>query len=392
MTPYRYSSIVSPSVFTASKRWAGVVFGVCALAAGSASVSSCGAQSNNSLGSTNTGNPPVISEQRLRVRASGDGVIVSGGSGAVTANAEVTVTNLSTGDSQETTAGSDGSFEVSLSGTVSDEYRVEATLGGQRTSVTLNAVATSPSVNPDAAVTSPTVDSDAAAGLNLEGLTFLLESIEGYTLVDDSTVQLSFLEDERMRFVGGCNNHTGIYSVCDGRLCVSGFGSTKIACSEELSAQEAWLADFFVGTPSVSYEPPRLTFEGEGAILEFLESEVADPDRPLTGRVWSVDTFISGDTASNVPLESVPTVQFGEDGNFEVFDTCNTLAGSYSVNEEELTVTDVTTTDVACTDPSSQLAQNHIGQVFTEGTVGFAIEADRLTLMRGELGLSATTD
>ena len=93
----------------------------------------CGAASD-SLDSTDTGNPPVIRAQELRLAASSAGVVVSGEPGAVTPGAEVEVVNVTTGASETTTAASDGSFEVELTGTLDHEYSVRATLRGRSAS------------------------------------------------------------------------------------------------------------------------------------------------------------------------------------------------------------------------------------------------------------------
>lgn len=369
MIPHRLSPLTLNSA-PPRQRWLGAVLGLSLLASVGGALSSCSAQSNDSVGSTDTGNPPVIAEQRLRVTVSDDGVVVSGEPGAVSGGAQIEVTNLSTNESRETTAASDGSFDVALPGTPNDEYRVEAELNGKKRSASVSASGAAPS---------------------LDGHTFLLDSIEGHTLVESTTIRLSFQEDQ-LNFNAGCNGHFGTYSLCDGKLCVTDFGSTEIGCGEGLHEQDAWLADFLSATPTLSYEPPQLTIADGEVTLEFLDREVADPDRPLTDRVWSIDTFFSGGSASNVPLPSVPTVRFEADGSFSVFDTCNTLDGFYTIDGQELDLRDVSTTDIACTDTGSEYAQNHIGQVFGVGTLSYSINAARLNLMRDELGVGATTD
>lgn len=327
----------------------------------------CGADS------TNTGNPPVVDRQKLSVTASGDDVVVAGEAGAVPSVARVTVTNLATEESESTTATDDGSFEVTLAGGVDDEYHVEVEVRGRKTSTNVTATA------------------NADPGAGFVGKDFLLESAEGISLVEDTTVRLSFSETS-LSYYGGCNTMSGTYSVCDGKLCISESGSTLLGCSEALLAQDEWFSDFLTGTPALEYAGDTLTLTSMDATLEFLDREVADPDRPLTGPTWVIDTFIMGGAASNVSLDAEPTVTFADDGTFEAYTTCNTLIGSFVVDGPTLTLSDVSTTDIACPLPATMNAEQHIAQVLSNGEVAFEIDANRLALTRGELGLSATTE
>lgn len=371
MTHFRRSSLTH--LIPATLRPLPLVLGMACIGSPTlVGISGCGADSNSDVGSTDTGNPPVINGQKLRVTASGADVVVSGEVGAVPGDASVEVTNLSSGESRSTTAADDGSFEVTVAGSVDDEYRVDVEVGGRKSSTNVSA----------------TSDTDQPAFI---GKDFLLESAEGFTPVADTTVRLSFDESE-LRFSAGCNSHFGEYTLCGEKLCVDGFGSTAIGCPPDLGAQDQWLSEFFRSTPTLDYEGDTLILIGMDATLEFLDREVANPDRPLTGRTWTIDTFIMGDVASNVPLQDDPTVRFDDDGSFEAYTTCNTLAGAFEVDGRTLTLSDVTTTDIACTDPGVQAAEQHIAAVLGTGEVDFEIDANRLDLNRGQLGLSAVTD
>lgn len=93
---------------------------------------SCGARETNM--STNTGNPPVVDRTLVRISAADDEVIVTGEPGAVeTSGSEqvvAKVTNLSNDATGSATVGSDGSFEVRVSGTVDDDYELTVTTRG----------------------------------------------------------------------------------------------------------------------------------------------------------------------------------------------------------------------------------------------------------------------
>lgn len=322
-------------------------------------------------GSTDTGNPPLVDDNRISVVRSDGGVRISGEPGAASAGAEVEVENVATGASAATTAGDDGSFEVDVPGSTADDYRVVVTSGGRSESVTVRAGDTG---------------SLEEALLNRS---FLLDSADGYTPVAGTTIRVNF-DDQGFGFSAGCNSYFGDYSVCDGKLCIQGLGSTEIGCDPDHSAQDQWLADFFTSEPRIDLEGDQLTFTGAEATLVFLDREVANPDRPLTGRVWTVDTLIDGGAASNVPVSRPATLEFKDDGTLDVFSGCNDLVFDYQVDGDGITLSPVSSTRNACMGAAGEVSA-HVSQVLT-GTVTYEIQAQRLTLMNGTLGLAATTD
>ena len=236
-------------------------------------------------------------------------------------------------------------------------------------------------------------DSTASDGVQsqLVGRAFLLQSSEGFTPVANTTVRVNF-EQTQFGFYAGCNAHSGEYSVCGDELCVEDLGSTEIGCAPELQDQDQWLASFMTARPGLRLDGAGLTLSSADATLDFLEREVADPDRALTGGVWNIDTFIAGGAASNLPLQVPPTVTFEADGSVGIFTTCNTGMGAYLQQGQGLSLSGIVYTEEGCGASGSAAADAHIQQVLSDGTLALEIEANRLTLMRGEMGLSATTD
>ena len=209
--------------------------------------------------------------------------------------------------------------------------------------------------------------------------------------MENTTIRLWFEESE-FGFSADCNSHSGAYSLCGDSLCTQGLGSTEMGCSADLQAQDEWLASFFTASPKIELVGDQLTLSTSEATLVFLDREVADPDRPLTGRTWTIDTFIDGDAASNLPLQVPPTVEFADDGTFQAFTTCNTGTGAYVAEGTSLTLSEVAYSEEGCDASGSDTADVHVKSVLTDGVVTTEIEAARLTLMHGTLGISATTD
>jgi hypothetical protein len=88
---------------------------------------------------TETGNPPVVEQQKLHVVLHEEGVVVVGDPGAVSPGATVSVTNVRSRDRSEASAGTDGSVSVSVPGTLADEYEVTVSSDGRSQSVRVSA-------------------------------------------------------------------------------------------------------------------------------------------------------------------------------------------------------------------------------------------------------------
>ncbi|MEN9581393.1 MAG: hypothetical protein RJA70_4402, partial [Pseudomonadota bacterium] len=167
---------------------------------------------------------------------------------------------------------------------------------------------------------------------------------------------------------------------------------TLIDCYPEGNDPEDWLAAFFKSKPTLEQSGDRLTVIGAEASLEFLDEEVADPDRPLVGKQWTVDTLIMGETASNFSLQNAPTILFNDDSTVEVFTGCNSGQGTFEEAAGELTFSQVSFTEIACADMASASAEASMQALLADGVTTFGIDGNRLTLMRGGNGIAATTD
>ena len=227
------------------------------------------------------------------------------------------------------------------------------------------------------------------------GLSFLLESTDGFDPLTGVDIRLSFSERTEstlgFRLHPGCNSLDGEFTLDDeNRMLVSLLGMTEMACETALMDQDNWFLAFMQANPVLSYEAPRLTLTDTEATLVFLDTEVATPDQDLTGILWTIDTFIDGDAMMAFNLTSPPTILFDEDGTLSFSDSCNSGMASYSASENNLSLSSFSITDLACEDETIIEASSHFHAVMSEGDTFFEIDASRITLMRESLGLSGT--
>jgi len=230
---------------------------------------------------------------------------------------------------------------------------------------------------------------DTASDDSLAGMDFVLQSAEGYTPVSE-TIRISFSEDHGFSFGGDCNSMSGEYELAGDAFVLSSVYGTEIGCSTELMEEDSWLVSFFTSSPVMDFDGETMTFTGADATLIFSDTEIAIPDQSLTGNVWAIDSYISGDMVEAYNLEVQPTISFADDGSVSVFGGCNGGSGSYSVDGSTITFSDMMSTDMAC-EGDIMSVENHIFQTLY-GEVDFSIDENRLTIQGEELGVSAVAE
>ena len=222
----------------------------------------------------------------------------------------------------------------------------------------------------------------------LDGREFVLESADGYTLVADTTAQVSFGSGE-ISFAAGCNEHFAEKNFDGDRLVAEGFGSTDRACETELMDQDAWFTAFFSDRPTVTIDGDRVTFTTEDATLVFLDDEVANPPPPLVGTVWEIWALTERNSASG-GYDVVPTVTFDADGTVHVFSGCNNGEGEYEFDDTTITFSGgIGYTEAGCADAELADVEAHMQSIFTTGEVTYSFNRQDLAIEKGDVGVRA---
>lgn len=198
-------------------------------------------------------------------------------------------------------------------------------------------------------------------------------------LADGSRVRLAF-HDGDLRAEAGCNHLMGNARLDDGRLVVDGMGGTEMGCPEELMKQDEWLTAFLTSRPRWNLDGDELTLTGKDTEIRLTDRRVADPDKPLRGTDWILDTIIDGETASSLPasLRKKPLLKLG-DGTAAGFDGCNSFSARAAVSGATLKLSQVVSTLRACHGERQDVASKML-EVLTASGLKYEIEAGRLTL------------
>ena len=224
----------------------------------------------------------------------------------------------------------------------------------------------------------------ASGGMNdLRGRAFLSTAVtengQPKPLVAGTRIRLSFGEEgRRIGANAGCNHMGGEARVENGRLVASEMAMTAMGCDGGRNEQDDWLAKFLTGTPTISSSGSELVLANNTTEIRFLDRTVADPDRPLIGTRWTVETIVDRDTASSIPQGAVAQLLVNVDGTFTGNTGCNHMGGAAAITNVALRFSGVFTTKMACEPDRMRLEQAVLGVL--EGDVSYEIEADVLRL------------
>lgn len=215
--------------------------------------------------------------------------------------------------------------------------------------------------------------------------TFLSVAATGVELVPGTRVRIT-LDGDRLGADAGCNSMSGRFVLVGGLLAFpDGLATTEMGCDAPRHAQDAWLASFLEGA-ALALAGDTLVLEQGGVRLTLSDREVVEPDRPLEGTRWVLDTILVGDTASSVPAGVEAWLRM-EGGTMTLHTGCNQGGGRYRDAGGMLVLDELVLTEMACPGNAGAVEAAVTAVVGAFPEVGWSIDADRLTLTAGGRGL-----
>jgi heat shock protein HslJ len=218
-----------------------------------------------------------------------------------------------------------------------------------------------------------------------------LSTASSRDLVGGTRIELRFGTDGRLAAQAGCNHLDGAANLDDGQLVIGEMQTTDMGCDPPRHEQDRWLGEFLRSRPALRLAGGELTLEGGGTRVTFTDREVADPDRPLAGPEWILDTLLDKQVAASVPAGVQATLRFGADGRLTGSGGCNQLTGGYTATGDRITFTAVGSTKIACPGGDRDRVEQAVMAVL-RGEVTYTIGVNRLTLTAPDgTGLSLMT-
>lgn len=240
---------------------------------------------------------------------------------------------------------------------------------------------------------SPTPAPDLAR--QLDGRAFLSTGVTvgsaAKQLVAGTRIRLEFRQGS-LSAAAGCNTFGATFHLDGAILRISGGATTEMGCDQPRHDQDEWLFGLLGSSPTLALAGDQFTVTAGTTVITLLDRRIAQPDLPLTGRTWTLESIISGATASSIPAGVTATIELGADGRITVASGCNTGAGRYTIepgagaDTGSLAVSDLAMTKMACPDAAGSVEASVLG-LLRAGTIAFEIEASQLRLRAGDAGL-----
>lgn len=208
-------------------------------------------------------------------------------------------------------------------------------------------------------------------------------------LVAGTRIRLAFADGSISASVG-CNSMSGSYTITAGQLLVGDLATTEMGCDAPRHEQDEWLAAFLGSKPTLRLAGHDLTLEADATVVRFLDREIAEPDLPLVGTRWALESIAQGDTVSSV-RGSAPILEFLPDGRVTLTTGCNDGFARYSTAGSRLRVTDIGTTRKACAGDGGEIEQLVLAVLGAENLT-FRIDDSLLKLESGERRLEYRGD
>jgi len=237
---------------------------------------------------------------------------------------------------------------------------------------------------------SSTVDSDAGStapsnlAAMLDGRTFDSTSVtvSGAARPLAKPIMITF-EGDVLRASPGCNLSGGHFTLDGDRLEMGDMDSTVMACADAaLMDQDDWFGSLFDAPVALALDGDQLTLTSGDTVIVLLDHQNVDPDRPLVGTTWVLESINDGPTASSVP-SGVRAMMRLPDTSTVTWGACNGLRATVlSIEPTTFVLGEVVSTTMACSDEKNQV-EKAMNQVL-EGTVTYAIDGPVLHVVKGD--------
>lgn len=223
----------------------------------------------------------------------------------------------------------------------------------------------------------------ASGGASLQGKSYLSTTVtengQPKKLAPNTRIQLQFMPDGRLTANAGCNSMgADKVTTSDGKLGVKDLAITDMGCDAPRHAQDDWLSKLLTSGPAWKLTGDKLELSTSTTVISLIDKATAVPDLPLDGTKWTLETVITGETASH--SIAAGKVYFTINGERITGSTgCNEFQGVVARTGNKLTFGELVSTQRACLGETAA-SEKTILDAF-KGEVSYGITSDRLQLV-----------
>jgi heat shock protein HslJ len=208
--------------------------------------------------------------------------------------------------------------------------------------------------------------------------TSVFEESRPRALVPDTRVEIRFFPDGRLDAQSGCNHLGGNGRIEDGRLVLGDLSMTEMACDQDRMDQDTWLGTFLGARPRWTLTGDDLTLATDRAMIVLRDRRTVDPDRPVIGTRWVVDTIINDDIASSVPAGTEAFLTIDDRGAVLGHTGCRAIRGDATLTETTIRFANVGGLDGTCVGDAARL-HDAVAMVLRE-EVRYRVDGPALSL------------
>jgi heat shock protein HslJ len=195
-------------------------------------------------------------------------------------------------------------------------------------------------------------------------------------LTGADTATMTFLGDGTFSGFTGCNRLNGSWVQDGSSLTMTPGPMTKVACSENVTAQEDAIVAALPKVASFTADTALILTAADGSSLLTYTAGTAD----LAGTSWTATGINNGKEAVEATAGTEKaTITFNADGTVSGSTACNTFSGSYTATPpDQLTFGPLAQTMMACEDSLMQIESQYTAALAK--VTNYQIEGTTLTL------------
>ena len=205
-------------------------------------------------------------------------------------------------------------------------------------------------------------------------------------VVGDQPVTALFRADGQVTGSSGCNQYTATYTATGSTVKVTPGMTTLMACAPTVMDQENSYLDLLskASTYAVSGDT-MLMYDSMGTLVLAFRNPASGPtvtvssQPPIVGS-WDLVTYNNGNNGMGTVLQdSTISVVFTPGGQINGFSGCNQYSGTYTLNNQNIGISQVTGSKSGC-DPNLSLQETQYQALLTRAN-SYEVSNNQLTIL-----------